>query len=349
MAEPIIIPPLKTEGVIHRPLERHTVPRHIVVLRFHAFGDTIITLPLLAGLRDRFPEAQIDFVTSHEYVELFAALPILDNVWPVTTRGNRLQQLSSILPLRSQLHRPDVVLDLQRSRLSGILVRLLSPSAYCRFDRYARKHALDRYLEAVTMAQINGVEPIYAIPFQEQVSTATLEHTGLAELSGPLVCLNPAGCWGTKNWPPERYAELGAWLIRDYNARIVLLGTANVQHGADIIKHELAEDAINLVGKTTPLEALAIIRKLSLVVSDDSGLMHLAWTNGVPTIGIFGASRSVWSRPRGPHTRHLGSEDLSCGSCMSPNCLRNDRICLARISVEQVFSLCQELLGKNSF
>ncbi len=348
MAEPIIIPPLKAEGIIHRPLERHGVPRHIVVLRFHAFGDTVITLPLLAGLRDRFPEAQIDFVTSQEYVEFFAAFPMLDNVWPVTTRGTRWKQWRSLLPLRSQLQKPDVVLDLQRSTLSTILVRLLSPTAYSMFDRYARKHALDRYMEAVTMAQINDVESTCAIPFQEQISTTTMERFGLAGLPNPLVCLNPAGCWETKNWPPERYAELGERLIRDYNARIVLLGTENVQHGADVIKHELGEDAVNLVGKTTPLEALAIIRKLSLVVSDDSGLMHLAWTNGVPTIGIFGASRSVWSRPLGPHTRHLGSEDLSCGSCMSPNCLRNDRICLTRISVEQIFSLCQELLGKDS-
>lgn len=347
MTDRTIIPPLRSEGVLCNPLEPGIRPKNIVVLRFHAFGDTIITLPVLAALRKRFPEASITFVTSAEYVELFSALPMLNAVHPVTTRGPRFQRLISLFPVRSGLDRPDLLLDLQRSRLSRTLAAMLLPTAGATFDRYAPTHALERYMEALARAGIENLKPCFQVPFPEDLSSRTLERYGLTENSGPLVCLNPAGCWPTKNWPSERYAELGSKLAEHWNARILLLGTDNVREGAHAIERELGDRAINLVGKTTPLEALAIIRRLSLMVSDDSGLMHLAWTNGVPAIGIFGASRSVWSRPLGKHTRHLGSEDLSCGACMQENCLRNDRICLTRITVEEVFGLCSELLGSR--
>ena len=345
MAETTIIPPLRSEGILSTPMEPGTRPKKIIVLRFHAFGDTIITLPVLAALRRRFPEASITFVTSSEYVELFSALPMLDTVLPVTTRGSRPRRLMSLVPLRSELGQPDLLLDLQRSRLSRMLSGMLAPRAEAAFDRYGPAHALERYVDAACRSGIDNLRPSFQVPFPEDLKARTLAQFGLIENSGPLICLNPAGCWHTKNWPPERYAELGKVLEKQWNARIVLLGTQQVREGARVIERELGNRAINLVGRTTTLEALAIIRSLSLMVSDDSGLMHLAWANGVPVISIFGASRSVWSRPLGEHTRHLGSEDLSCGACMRANCLRNDRICLTRITVEEVLGLCSELLG----
>jgi ADP-heptose:LPS heptosyltransferase len=93
---------------------------------------------------------------------------------------------------------------------------------------------------------------------------------------------------------------------------------------------------IDLVGRTTAAEALALVQGLDLMVSDDSGLMHLAWVSGVPTIGLFGASRSTWSRPMGPRSYTFASEDLECGACMSPACARGDLLCLTRVTVEEV-------------
>ena len=141
---------------------------------------------------------------------------------------------------------------------------------------------------------------------------------------------------------------LGRRLIEEWNTRILLLGTENAQDGAATINNELGESVINLVDKTTPLEAMILVRSLSLMVSDDSGLMHLAWTNRVPTIGIFGASRRTWSRPVGKHTRSVGSEDLPCGPCMSESCLRNDRICSTRVSVDEITNLSAELLEEGN-
>ena len=64
--------------------------------------------------------------------------------------------------------------------------------------------------------------------------------------------------------------------------------------------------------------------------------MHLAWVQGVPTLALFGASRSAWSRPEGPRADGFYSEDLSCGACMQPVCARGDLHCLVRVSVDDV-------------
>jgi ADP-heptose:LPS heptosyltransferase len=95
-------------------------------------------------------------------------------------------------------------------------------------------------------------------------------------------------------------------------------------------------------------EAFAVVRNLDLMVSDDSGLMHMAWVSGVPTDGIFGASRSVWSRPCGDHSYCFGSEDLECGACMSDVCARGDLLCLQRVSAEMVMEQCRKMMKRRS-
>jgi ADP-heptose:LPS heptosyltransferase len=83
---------------------------------------------------------------------------------------------------------------------------------------------------------------------------------------------------------------------------------------------------------------MAVVAQASLIVSEDSGLMHLAWLQGVPAVALFGASRSVWSAPIAPGCSGFYSEDLACGACMQPVCARGDLLCLTRVSVEDVLA-----------
>ncbi|KXK52386.1 MAG: Heptosyltransferase III [Chlorobi bacterium OLB7] len=127
----------------------------------------------------------------------------------------------------------------------------------------------------------------------------------------------------------------------------MVMGTHHVRAGGGAIAAALGGDAINLIGRTNIAEALAIVRQLQLMVSDDGGLMHLAWTNGIPTVALFGATRSAWSRPCGAHARWFGSEDLPCGACMNPTCARGDRHCLERISVQKVMETVKEIVPRD--
>lgn len=344
--EEIPIPPFVAEGVVAVPLAKDALPERIVLVRLHALGDAAITLPVIAGLRRALPASFIAVVTSREYMGLFEQLDGINDLFGIVSDGTKFQRFKSVLDVAAMLPNIDLLLDLQRSRLSRLLGCLLRPKAAASFDRFAPRSALDRYLDAVHRVGLRQVRPRYHIDLNVSREPATLPMN-LRTGPEPLICLNPAGCWPTKNWPVEKYIALARKMVDAWNARIVLLGTGNVETGAAAIASALGAAVVDLVGRTTISEAVAVVGRLDLMVSDDSGLMHMAWTQGVPTIAIFGASRSTWSRPCGEHTRTYGSEDLECGACMRPECVRGDLHCLRRLSVEEVFHACGELMARR--
>jgi ADP-heptose:LPS heptosyltransferase len=89
---------------------------------------------------------------------------------------------------------------------------------------------------------------------------------------------------------------------------------------------------------------MAVVAGAALMVSEDSGLMHLGWVQGVPAVALFGASRSVWSAPIAPGCSGFYSEDLPCGACLQPVCARGDLLCLSRVSVDDVLARALPLL-----
>ncbi|HTI07193.1 MAG TPA: glycosyltransferase family 9 protein, partial [Puia sp.] len=97
----------------------------------------------------------------------------------------------------------------------------------------------------------------------------------------------------------------------------------------------------------TPHEAFAVLQKTSLVLSEDSGLMHMAWTSGIPTMVLFGSTSSYWSRPLGDHSHFLDSSDLACGNCMQAVCSFGDVHCLTRYTPEFVLQQALPLVQKK--
>jgi len=341
--------PFAPEGVIGRPLPPGEEPRRVVVIRLQAFGDAAATLPLLAALRDRFPGASVDVVSGPVGVPLFSARTDVDEVFILdarTSRAHRLAQLARLLP-RLRTPRSDVILDLQRSRLSRIVTRLARPRAWAAFDRFAPETGLDRYRAAAEFAGLGALAPAF-LPRtrapQVEAARALLRDAG-RDPARPLVCLNPGGGWPTKRWPLGRYAVLGDRLARELGAQLLLLGEGPVLGALGELKDLLTVPVLDLAGSLTSDLSMAAIAECALVVSDDSGLMHLGWAQGVPAIALFGASRSAWSRPVGPRSTGFYSEDLACGACMQPTCARGDLLCLDRVGVDDVMGKVREVLG----
>jgi len=99
----------------------------------------------------------------------------------------------------------------------------------------------------------------------------------------------------------------------------------------------MGEKIISIVNQTTPSQAFAILQHTSFVLSEDSGLMHMAWVSGIPTLALFGSTRSDWTRPLGGKSFFLDSSDLPCGNCMQEVCRYGDVHCLTRYTPEFVF------------
>ncbi len=342
------VPPFTPDGVLAKPLEPGKELKRLVVIRLHAFGDTAITFPLLAALKRRLPSLRLDVVTDVRSKELFEAHRDVARVYSFETRQRRLPKGLAVLRTAAALRTRPVpaVLDLQRNRWSRFLTRLLVPRAWAAFDRHAPKSALARYTEAAVALGLSPGEPLFAPHARQDLvlaARARLEAAGWDGAS-PLVCLNPAGGWETKQWPLERYVELGRRL-ESAGCRLLALAPAPIPPRFAALADALSPGFLDFTGRTTASEALALVSLASLAVSDDSGLMHLAWVQGVPALALFGSSRSAWSRPEGPRSAGFYSEDLACGACMQPTCARGDLLCLRRVTVDDVYQRAADVLG----
>jgi ADP-heptose:LPS heptosyltransferase len=162
-----------------------------------------------------------------------------------------------------------------------------------------------------------------------------------------LVVLNPAGAFPGRNWPLERYREFAErWASHRGSVRFLLLGQSKIAPKAQWLAASLGTRAISLVGHDTPGEAFAMLRHARLVVSEDSGLMHMSWAAGTPTIALFGASRWVWAQPQGNYCEAVVTCRAGDGICMAGTCRAGPESCLATLQAAPVVDLGLALLER---
>ena len=339
----------REEARSHRPWSAGRPPTRVLVMRFHAVGDVAVTLPACVGLRARLPHARLDFLTTEACADLVRALDLFDHVHALRLGARRqarvLDTVVRAVAVRRQ--RYDVVVDLQRQRKSRAIRRVGAPAAWAEFDRFGARAAGERVLETFHRAGFSTLSPVCRLPVRSALLDRARDILRRRGWDGAerLIVLNPAGLWETRNWPLASYAALARrWLARE-RARFLLLGVGAMAAKAAWLRGELGAAAIDLVGETTLAEDLAILQHVSVVISEDAGLMHMAWTSGVPTVALLGASPAVWVRPLGPHARHLDSSDLPCGACMRPTCRHADVRCLTRYTPERVLALAREAMA----
>jgi ADP-heptose:LPS heptosyltransferase len=313
-------------------------------------GDVLVTLPYLRGLQTILPNASIDFVTRDEDGELPRAVRLFRHVECVGGgRSERRQLLAMPMLLPRLLARHyDVVLDLQNNRVSRTIRRVIAPHAWATFDSRSLLSAGERTRRVIAAAGFPLTDVEAALPLDDSSIGLNVLGDARWDPSCELVILSPAGAFASRSWPIERYARFAEIWRQGRRAQFAILGLEFLRGKAATLEASLGACLLNLVGKTTASEALAIVQRASLVLTEDCGLMHMAWVSGVPTLALFGSSRHVWSAPLGDHTLCLHSGDLECGACMEPTCRYGDVHCLTRYSAEHVVEQAVALLARAS-
>jgi lipopolysaccharide heptosyltransferase II len=340
-------PPKKVESRSVHPWDRIDAPGKILIIRFHAFGDVALTLPASLGLRERFPDSEIDFLTLGTAAPLLRSVRLFNRVLEFPSNSNRATRLMNAVRFgmlaRSQHY--DVVIDLQRNRISRMVRQAASCPAWSEFDRFGPLPAAERTLSAIHDAGFNNVVPSHAFTINEtlRVQAESLLSANGYQFEKRLVVLNPAGLWKTRNWPLNNYLTLARLWQEHEPVQFLLLGTGRIQQKAEMLRQRLGPAVIDLTGKTTVDLAFALLQNASAIVTEDSGLMHLAWCAQLPIVALFGSSNAVWSAPTGKLANTLHSGDLLCGGCMQPECMYGDTHCLSRYSPEKVFQIATEL------
>lgn len=325
----------------------------MLAIRLHALGDTVLTLPYLHALRRVMPHAELDFLTRREVADIPRGITLFDRVFEISGGRDARRILMSALALVPRLSRRryDVVLDLQRNRVSRAVRRLLGAAAWSEFDRHSPRLAGDRVRATIEAA---GLGPLRVHPeLQLRETGAGLDKLRTAGWDGAadLVVLNPAATFPGRRWPIQSYARFARlWLERVSDAtQFMVLGLPSLRREADVLERQLQHRLLNLVGRTSVIEAFALVRHARLVLSEDSGLMHMAWVIGTPTLALFGASRSDWSRPHGNYSDCLAACRGSERDCIiDGRCHAAPTACLEDVSPEAVLQRALELLHRTA-
>jgi heptosyltransferase-2 len=331
-----------------RPWEEDHMPKRILAIRLQAIGDVVITLPYLQHLRETLPsKARLDLLTREESAGIPKSLNLFDRVIGIGGgRNYKKQLLHSFFLLPSLVARNyDMVIDLQNHPISHLVRRAIRPRAWSVFDRFSPVPAGERTRRTIEALGLGPACQHHQFSFKEEDRTGILLKKYGWDGNSALVLINPAAAFVTRNWPMEYYAEFARlWLELYPFTQFLMMGTSFIEKKAFYLEKELGEKLINLTGKTKTAEAFAILQRVRFTLSEDSGMMHMSWVSGIPTLAIFGGTRSDWARPLGPHTAFVGSSDLPCGDCMQETCKYGDVRCLTRYTPEDIFEKSIALL-----
>jgi heptosyltransferase-2 len=323
-------------------------PERILAIRLQAMGDVVITLPYLSALRRSLSDTDIDFVTRQEDGDIPRALLLFRRVDQLGGGRSERRQLllTPLLAPRLLARRYDVVLDLQNNRVSRAIRRMAGPRAWAAFDQASPRPAGERTRRTIEAAGFPLPRVDAGLPLRDPSLGLDVLRRANWDPARPLVVLSPAGAFASRNWPIERYGRFAELWRQRHSAQFAILGLDWLREKAAALKASLGEDLLNLVGATTPSQAFAIVQRASLVLTEDCGLMHMAWVTGVPTLALFGSSRHVWSSPLGDRALCLHSGDLACGACMEPTCRYGDVHCLTRYVPEYVVDQAEALIAR---
>lgn len=326
--------------------------RRILFIKPSSLGDIVHALPTLAALRQRFPQAHIAWLVKRQWAELVERVEGLDRVWAV---GPGVAGWLSEVP-RLRAEKFDLAVDLQglfrsscMARLAGCPVRIGfakgregSPLFYTRQVAVPTQemHAVDRYL---LVADALGAARPATPQFRFRVSPADRE--GVAELLGragiragaPWIAMNVSSRWPTKRWPVESFAAVADRLYEEGMGPVVLIGGPDDRADAQAVKALTKKSSMKDATGLTPLGLLpALLQSASLLLTNDSGPMHVAAAVGTPVIALFGPTSAIRTGPYGKNHRVLARQ-LPCSPCFSRRC-RNpiERECLTGIAPAEV-------------
>ncbi|MEW6721359.1 MAG: glycosyltransferase family 9 protein [Thermodesulfobacteriota bacterium] len=331
----------------------------ILLFKPGAIGDMLQLSPVVRALKERMPNARIVLMTGGAAsAELFSHDPLVDEILVFDRKGEH-RPWRAFMKLWAEVRRRrfDLVVNYQRSNLKGWL--LLAAAMPCRILVYrkARRrpvHAVENHLEAVAPL---GIDPRSADRRLElHLSDDAVRWAGeLAAREGaegrPLVALNPGASHPVNRWPAERFAALAGRLRNELGAAVILVGGPGDRELADAVCGGAGVPIVDLAGRASLLQTAAVLRRCMVVVSGDTGPMHMATAVGTPVVALFGAADPDRTGPVGPGHRVLRALEVPCVPCRSRVCRHTPYLeCMDRISVEAVFEAVRETLqtGKGT-
>lgn len=329
-------------------------PQRVCLIKPSALGDVCNATPAFAALRDLWPHAHFSWVINRSLLGLVNGLPGLDDVIPFDRKNLRptpsglLTAVGFLRDLRRR--RFDLAIDLQGLLRSGVMtlatrapVRVGLQTAREGASRFythrvpmpsETTHAVDRLLRVASAFGASTHSPRFL------VATSLADHlwaeSTLAAVPGPRLALNLGAHWITKRWPPEKFAQVARLAVQHFHAGLVALGAPEDRPLVDSLTRALHPiPVLDLCGRTSLPQLAALCSRLDLLLSNDTGPLHLAVAAGARTVGLYTCTDPSENGPYGLNSLAVRTH-VACAASYLQTC--PTRHCMDELSVPRVWN-----------
>jgi len=346
--------------------------KNIFIIKLSSIGDVVHSLPFLEVIKESFPHARIDWLVEEASSQILKDHPAIDGL--IVSRRKAWQKnifkgFGCLSVLREAIRllrdvrerRYDIVVDLQGLFRSGVLVGL---------SRGVRKigmvgareggglflnekpvpvdyeqHAVDRYLEVAEYLGCDSTVWKGNIPVLDADKAMVDE---LFHISGhvkrPLIAINPMARWKTKLWKTESFAGLADRLCEELSCQIVFTGSSRDRAVIEEISGMMKERPTNLAGRTSLKELAYLYSVCDVLITTDTGPMHIAAAMGCRVIALFGPTDPLRTGPYG-QGHNVIRTDMECSPCFKKDC--EHVTCMKKITVEKCFEAVNRAVTRD--
>ena len=324
-------------------------------------GDAIMAAPVLDNLRAQLPHWRLDLLAAPWVAPLFEADPCLDGLIVYHPQGSH-QGLAGRFRLGRELAgRFDAGLLLPNSFDSALIFYLARLKRRVGYSRDLRRplltdpvpltttlragHMVEYYLGLLDYLGLRASQCLPRLHLHPDARQKAIERLGQLGLrpGERLIGLAPGAAFGpAKRWSPGRFVGAAKGLTEN-GGRVLIFGSAEESKLGREMAAAIGPQAVNLAGDTSLGEAMALIARLELLLSNDSGLAHLAAAIETPLLALFGPTDPARTGPRARRQRLIVAQAV-CAPCFKPVCPK-EKDCLESITVEEVIQASEELLS----
>ncbi len=334
----------------------HQPFRRILVRGVNWIGDAVMTTPALAALRHQYPQAEIVMLANPLVAELFRFHPSVDRVM-VFDKKRTHRGLGGLWTMAAELRAEkfDLAVLLQNAieaALLSFVARIPRRAGYTTDGRRLllnypvpvtaddrRLHHTEYYLQLLQRLGIEGGDGRLCLACREEEQ----QWAQLVLQSDNVIAINPGAAYGSaKRWFPDRFAAVADALVDRFGARIVLTGGPGEREiGRDIVA-AMDSEALNMIGQTSVREMMALLAHSRLLVTNDSGPMHVAAAFSIPIVAVFGPTDHTTTCPASDNVTIVRKE-IDCAPCLLRQCPTDHR-CMTEITAAEVVSAATRLL-----
>ena len=336
--------------------------RRILIRATNWVGDVVMSIPALEAVKENFPESSITVLAKPWVVPLLENHPSVDRVIAFRKDGSYSKGLGELIRVIGLIRKQrfDLAVLFQNAfeaallaYFGGVKFRLgyntdgrgfMLSHRVIRSEEILRVHQVEYYLyllRAMGWEAASRDPSLYLAERYLQKARSLIDSNGIKR-GDLLIGFSPGAIFGgAKRWPPERFGTVADWAAEKWGAKILVMGTRKEMDICNILCSSMTHGALNLCDRTTLGEAMGVISQCQLFVTNDSGLMHVAASLGVPTLAIFGSTDPVSTGPRGPRAR-IVRHDIECAPCLKPEC-PTDHCCMLSIQPEEVWEEMEDL------